>query len=329
MKYLPAIALSLVISFFIGCASAPVVQPTQEELAAARKFKKTVAIIELDDQGSPIKDIQSVALPRLEEYLMGHFNLVERARIEAVMKERRLNDSDDLTRMNELGKLLGADYLVFGNVIASMSTPEIKQQSSESKKGDFFGRIWVEQEAMSEVSLKFVDVGSGTIVYSAKEKSRRLIRKDEQRYQDKRSFEKDLRNKQQVKNVTDIIGAYKGLHKEYATAVSYAIDGAIRKLNEDLSNKFPQEGEVIQILSASDIVVNLGSAYGIKPGDQLVVWQNQSSFKDPKTGLVTVLKTQKAVLKVTQITSGLSCIATGDPNAVATIQPGDTVYTYK
>lgn len=329
IKYLHAATLLLLISLFAGCTSVPVVQPTKEELAAARKVKKTVAIIDFDDKGSPIADIQSEALPKLEKYLMGHFNMVERTKIDAILKERHFTDFDDVERMNKLGQLLGADYLVFGNVIASISSPEIKQQSHEYKSGRFFGRIWEEYKAESEISLKFVAVSNGTIVYSDKQRGWRWGRGNEQSYRHKNSFKRALREMRHIQNITDIIGAYKGLHKEYATAVSYAIDGAIRKFNEDLSYKFPQQGQVIKILSANDILVNLGSAYGLKPGDRLVVYQNQSFFKDPKTGVVTVLKEEKAILKVTRITSGLSCIATGDANAISTIRSGDIVYTYR
>ena len=319
-----------VLTFFIsGCASVPVVQPTSQALEAVKKFKKTVAIIGFSDKGSPIKGMQAVALPKLEKYLMGHFNLVERRKIKSVIAERRFNDFDNVERMNELGKLLGADYLAFGNVIASVSNPAVKEQSHEYESGKFYGRVWEESYAVSNVALKFIDVNSGMVVYADTQKSRRVIRSGEEIYRDKPLFDKAFLNRRAVNGIIEIIGAFKSLHKEYASAVSQAVENSIRKFNKDLNYKFPQTGQIIKIVSGKDVVVNLGSAYGIKPGDKLIVWKGESSFKDPKTGLVTVSKEKKAILKVTKVTSGLACIAKGSARVISSIKIGDIVYTYK
>ncbi len=323
------IGLVLLVSFVSGCASIPVVQPTRQELDAAQKFKKTVAIVEFSDKGSPIKDIQPAALPKLEKYLMRHFNLVERGRIKAIMAERNFSNFNDVERVNELGKLLGADYLVFGNIIASISAPVVKEQSHEYGNGKFYGRIWEESYAVSDVALKFIDVNSGMVVYADKQKSRRILKSPEETYRDKSLFDRSLFRKQSINGITEIIGAFKGLHRDYALGLSRTIESSIRKFNRDLNYKFPQTGQIMRVVSGKEVIVNLGSAYGIKPGDRLIVWQKGVSFRDPKTGLVTVPKEKKAVLKVTEITSGLACKARGSARDISAVNVGDIVYTYR
>jgi len=75
-------------------------------------------------------------------------------------------------------------------------------------------------------------------------------------------------------------------------------------------------------------LINLGSAYGIAPGQQLIVWQEDSAITDPKTGMTIVPKKKKAVLKVIEVNSGLSCLARAGKGLVAKIKVGDKAATY-
>lgn len=324
------ICFSLVTTFLLsGCATHPIVEPTYEELEATKEFKKTIAVVDFSDDDSPLKGIEALASAKLDRFLIRHFNLVERSKIKAIEAERSFGDIRDVERLTELGEFLGADYLLFGDIIATISTPEIDYRRHEYDDGNFSGKIWEEVRAESEISVKIVDVANGIVVYSGNNRGSKKDDIKEERFSDKKLFEKELLYRKTADKIKDIVGYFTKLDKEYSKQVSRAIDRAISRLASDLKKKFPQSGEVVRVLSDYEVTVNLGSAYGIKPGDRLIVWQEKAPFKDPKTGTTTVPKEKKAILRVKKVTSGLTSVARGSFHQVKTLRPGDKVYTYK
>ncbi len=311
-----------------GCATAPVVEPTAAEREAARQFKKTVAVIEVTDDGSPIRGVDRLALSDIENLLIRNFNVVERAKIRAIMKERSLGSWEDVERINEIGRLLGADFLVFGNVAASVSRPELRYKEQTYESGDFRGSIWKEQCGVSEVSLKMVSVSSGEIYYADKKTDSKCNRGRKERYRDQEMFERDLKNRKLAGLVVDVVGAFNELKKKYSLLVSKSLDETIEKFSYDLRNKFAQSGQIMDFISANEVVVNLGSAYGLRPGDRLIVFREGAPMTDPKTGLTVIPKEKKGTLKVTQITSGLSCVAKGSAGLIRSLRIGDVVFTH-
>ena len=311
-----------------GCARAPIVQPTEEELAAAKRFKKTVAIVGLTDAASPIQGIQAVAQAKLENLLVGHFNLVERDRIAQVMAERNLGTPDTVERMTELGKLLGADYVLFGNAAASLDPPRTRQEASKDQKGRFYGRIWTETCGTSEFSLRIVKVSDGTVVYADKRRAQSCQSSGEQAYGDESQFKRASRAQTTAGLLGQIASHFGRLEERYSGVVAGAMDQAVAGFRAELRNRFPQGGEILRVLSTTEVMVNLGSAYGVRPGAQLIVWSEYEGITDPKTGIVTVPKVKKATLKVKQITSGLTCVASASAGTIAQLRVGDKVETY-
>src|SRR3989339_116152 len=312
--------------FFSACATAPVVEPTLEESNAARRFKKTVAIIEVTDNGSPIKGITDSAFSKMENILAGHFNLVEREKILRVMQERNLSTSDAFERYNELGKLLGADYLFFGKAMAFFDKPGL-EYGKRISDGKFYGSISTKYKANCELNFKIVSVINGVVEYSDKKNSQETASKDYRSFSDETAYEKELAVRMKTQQIIDIADNFGALKDDVSQTVVKAMDKAVVGFKNDLTAKFPITGEVMQVLSEKEVLVNLGSAYGIKVGDQLVVWEKMSEFRDPKTGLVTTPQRQKALLKVKKVTSGLSCVVEGSKKDVARISLGEQVST--
>jgi len=54
------------------------------------------------------------------------------------------------------------------------------------------------------------------------------------------------------------------LNKEYSSLVSSSLDKAVRKFKVALSRKFAHAGEIIEVISNREVMINLGSAYGIR-----------------------------------------------------------------
>lgn len=311
-----------------GCAPPLIVIPTEEELDAVKRFKKTVAIIEISERGSPVKGISESAFSGLENALAGHFNLVEREKILKVMAERKFAERDDVERYTELGKLLGADYLLFGSAMAFFNKPEIKHYKGKKKDGKFTGSIWKELKGTCELNIKIVDVGSGIVRYADKKVGEMSRAEGKKYYKDEEQFYKALDIATKTEIIIGLANIFVRLRKENSRILSQAMEKATEKLKIDLRDKFPQTGQILQILSEKEVVINLGSAYGIKPGDKLIIWEELAPIKDPKTGVVTVPKQKKAILKVKKVTSGLSCIARGKRKYIRVIRVGDTVFTH-
>lgn len=362
MKVLKFACCVVVLALLWGCAPPLIVIPTEEELDAVKRFKKTVAIIEISEKGSPVKGISESAFSGLENVLVGHFNLVEREKILKVMAERKFAERDDVERYTELGKLLGADYLLFGRAMAFFNKPEIKhsirhykkskekedykskewekekgedykrkeQEHYKSKKKEekFSGSMWRELKGTSELNIKIVDVGSGIVRYADKKVGAMSRKEGRKHYNDEKQFYKALDYATKAEIIIELASTFRGLKRENSLILSRAMEQATEKFRIDLRDKFPQTGQILQILSKKDVVINLGSAYGIKPGDKLIIWEALTPIKDPKTGVVTVPKQKKAILKVKKVTSGLSCIARGKRKYIRVIRVGDTVSTH-
>ena len=79
--------------------------------------------------------------------------------------------------------------------------------------------------------------------------------------------------------------------------------------------------------SKKEDLVNLGSAYGIRPGHRMTVWREQPLIRDPNTGMEIIPRERKGIVKVTQVNSGLSCVAKGSGGLIAQIRVGDKVFT--
>lgn len=359
MKVLKFVCCVVMSVLLWGCAPPLIVIPTEEELNAVKRFKKTVAIIEISEKGSPIKGISESAFSGLENALVGHFNLVEREKILKVMAERKFAERDDVERYTELGKLLGADYLFFGRAMAFFNKSEIKHsikyykskekedyKSKEQEKGEdykskeqehykskkkeekFSGSIWRELKGTCELNIKIVDVGSGIVRYADKKVGAMSRKEGRKHYNDEKQFYKALDYATKTEIIIELANTFRGLRKENSLILSRAMEQATEKFKIDLKDKFPQTGQILQILSKKDVVINLGSAYGIKPGDKLIIWEELTPIKDPKTGVVTVPKQKKAILKVKKVTSGLSCIARGKRKYIRVIRVGDKVSTH-
>ena len=310
-----------------GCAQAPIVVPTREELAAAKPYKRTVAVVDFSDDGSAVHGVNTIAASKLESLLVGHFNLVERQRIEKVKAERNFGSSDEVERLRELGRFLGADDVIFGNVSASLSPPQLRQSEHRDKKGRFQGQVWNDVCGFAEVTVKLVEVDQGVIRYSGRKSGRACDQQDQLSFNDERAFRTASTVKTAASAVGQIAGSFNRLEDRYSSLVAKALDNAVGQFQSDFRSHFPQTGQILQMISQKEVLINLGSAYGIKPGDTLIVWEESGGVTDPRTGLSVVQKQKKAQLKVTQVTSGLTCVARGSAQQISALRIGDPVST--
>ncbi|MFH1878034.1 MAG: hypothetical protein ABH883_04435 [Candidatus Omnitrophota bacterium] len=320
--------ISLACFSLAGCASMDVVQPTAEEMAAAGRFKKNVAILDISEDRSDIKGLKAITLSRLENYIMPYCDLVERDKVDRVLRERQFAPSQGRAQFLQLKELLDVDYVVFAGVYASVSGPRVQCSEYKTDEGVFSGTVWDEVDGVSELSVKIVDVNDGSVIYSGSKRGSCKEEGAKSVFSDEALFRQAVNTKSLAQHITQFVGLFTDVNSTYSTAVSRSLDASIHEFHNDFRKIFSQTGEVLQIVSEKDVLINLGSAYGLRPGDSLIWWNEYMTIVDPKTGIETVQKNKKEQLRVKEVTSGLTCIATGKKKVISMIKPGDKVYTY-
>lgn len=316
----------ILISFLLtGCASVLIPAPTYEETQAARSYKKTVALIECRDVGSSVRGVDETAMPMLEQLFIGRTNLVERKVLGKIFNEWQLQQSGAAEKAQALGKLLGAQYLVTSNVVVSFGEPRLREASSKNKKGEFSGTISDEIGVRAEVALRVIDATTGLIVYAENKEAYQDNTTHLESFDDEARFNQALSRRSLALNKSHNRTAQ---GREDLEIVSHVVHAAVRQFENDMARTFAQEGQILQFVTNRQVLVNLGSAYGVKPGDTFIVWAQQPPLNDPKTGAMIIPKSKQALLRVVKVTSGLSCIAQGSAKDVSSLHVGDKVYTY-
>ena len=338
--------------FISGCASTPIVQPTFEEYEAARLQKKTVAVVEISELGSSIEGVGPTIISKIESVMVNKFNVVERKRLGPIYEERRFQGQDDVQQKVEFGKILGADFVLYGTCTASFLGPKTTSSHSTNDKGEFVGKVWDEVQGLAEVTIKVVDVRNGVIhssligsgKYTEKLNSSTFTNEaDFNRVsafksmasgssvvEDRTSKETEQRglfakNKQAQTHKTKIIAKdYSSLEKSHEVILAMALGMAARNVGAKFVKKYGGlDAQVVRIVSDSEVMINIGSAFGVRPGMRVTVWEEGEEIIDPRTGLTIRERRKKGVLKVKEVTSGLSCIAKGSKKLIRKIRVGD------
>ena len=310
-----------------GCATPQYIQPSIEELQAVMPYKKKIAVLEISDNGSPIKGISENVASSLESLLSRQFNLIERRAIAEVLAERQFISYEDAANMAQLGKLLGADYVVFGHAVSSISKPEIDKSSRRNKKGEFYGSIAKKNWVQSDVSLKIIDVSSGLVIFAQKRSCSFWHKFDNITFNDEHAYMAALKTTYLIDNLKELKGDFRRMKQENSGLVVQSIDCAVKYFRDALIKQFPYTGEIIEWISETEVMVNLGSAYGVRPGDKLVVYSEEAPKIDPRTGLAIVQRIPSIILTVKDVTSGISCIAKGRAADIQQLKLGSVVNT--
>ncbi|WP_408956654.1 CsgG/HfaB family protein [Natroniella sp. ANB-PHB2] len=105
--------------------------------------------------------------------------VIERDQINAILEEQHLSQSGLVgsSTAQEIGSLLGVDYLITGDVISGSVSQDESSQEVEIYTGDKKDRYNVIKEAYTRVNFRLLDVSTGTV-----ELSRTTAKRD--RYED-------------------------------------------------------------------------------------------------------------------------------------------------
>ncbi len=194
----------------------------------------------------------------------GKFTVIERERLDALMREKNLSLSGDIDPRTavQAGKLLGVEYLLFGNVT------EFGEEVAKAQVGWGIGVDVKRKKFVSALDARLVATTTGEIVWADK------ARKEESSVKvfvmgsgggvdDRRMFDKVL-----LPCVEELAGKLKTLNLATSATVVGRVAGKIAKI------------------AGGVIYINLGSEHGISVGDTLGVYRQGEVIRDPDTGEV-------------------------------------------
>jgi curli biogenesis system outer membrane secretion channel CsgG len=223
--------------------------------------------IEMDKESATLTDQFVTALVKTNK-----FNVVEREKLESVLKEMVLNEGSDLNEVRSAGQLMGADYILHGSV--SVLSADI----IEEPVTDGFVRRTTEARVVVEVRL--VDATTGKIV--------------------------------QALSSTQKVSKFKVLPKGSKATGEGEISSAMAELQSTVANELVSgvlDGVYpIKVISVKDEVVYVSRGEeGLKVNDILQVVLRGHEIRDPDTNaLLGYEETELARIQVTEATERMS-----------------------
>jgi hypothetical protein len=211
----------------------------------------------------------------------GQFEVVARSQLDKVLAEQQLNNSQlvDPKAARQVGKLLGADFIVVGALLSVTFQPGVFSKDKFETK----------------VQLQLIDTESGSIKVSETFVG----------LESKLGMARDVG----TNNITQAAAA-KCFGNNLASIAQQFVD----RLN--LLN--PLDGYIVMV-QGDRVAINLGESSGVKVGQEFMVYSEGNSIKDPVTGeILSIQKTNIARLLVTAVEPKLSwttIVATYSPNA--------------
>lgn len=327
ISYLIVVILVLNLSFLVsqanGQAKKPrkttraLVQPTAEKeespttktsnsepTRASNKIKK-IMITDFDDRGiakwwGGDWDIGSLfantiigPLSRTEGY-----DVVERSRMIELFKEQEISGSERFSQsaVTKIGRLLGADYILFGYLT-----------NFSRKKSGYV--VVKETSAQIDFSVRLVDVATGKVVKSAEinyvsPKKREYLKSDTELNPNDPEFLQSLFGKAISESTKEAVVQLTGENVGQTSAASNSSSTNLTS-NQKVSDVVLQAK--VADITGDTITINRGRSQGVKEGQFFAVLKVVKEIKDPDTGKVISQKTEELIrLKITKVDDGVA-----------------------
>lgn len=264
-----------------------------DQIKAGESTKKVLAVLDFEgnDKLKGKVDLKMSDMLTTSLVKTGRYEIVERNKIEKVLSEQQLGLSGtvDETSAAEFGKLLGAEYVVFGSIT-----------SATRKDIDKFGYILVQIEV--SIDVRAVNTSTGKILLS--ESADGLC---------------------ESKIVQTADGVVVSGAIDYNSAYAKASRDAVDKVALKIAKLSPLIGFVVST-SNEEITIDVGEERGIKKDDLFVVFRVGDEIIHPVTGKHIGWK--KEILREIRIISAERSMSTGNISRKKIdniIQPGDLV----
>jgi curli biogenesis system outer membrane secretion channel CsgG len=251
-----------------------------DQLTKGQDPRRTVAVLEfegaekfykLEDLGLNGRSLSDMAITYLTN--TGKFNVVERSRLDKVMKEQELQLSDQVaSQVAEVGRLVGADAVVFGIVTGASDevVPKVSFKLLQFKV---------------TVDMRCVDTSTGKVVYAEQS----LGQVDKKIIEDSRG---------------NVVSGNINSQDEYSAALKRAIGDSVKKI----AAKFPLLGYVVSV-DGKQVITDVGSTRGVQAGSNFIVFRKGAQIIHPATG--KPIGWNKQIIAAIQIDSSEETMSTG------------------
>lgn len=161
------IEICLIISmlFICGCA--------YQQMAIKKDYDfskiKRIAVIGFSSHRDYRNSGDVVADEFIMQLMNKGFSVIERSKIDVLLRERQISQLDSETA-TKVGRMLGVDVVITGSVIKYMEDQKTTVYNTD-KDGKTTSQITM-SEAEAEVSARMVDVLSGEIVWTSRNRDK-------------------------------------------------------------------------------------------------------------------------------------------------------------
>ncbi len=251
-----------------------------EQLTKGQDTRRTIAVLEfegaekfskLEDLGLTGRSLADMAITYLTN--TGKFNVVERSRLDKIMKEQELQLSDQVaSQVAEVGRLVGADAVVFG-IVTGASDEVIPKVSFKILQFKI------------TVDMRCVDASTGKVIYA----EQALGQVDKKIIEDSRG---------------NVVSGNINSQDEYTVALKQAIGDSVKKI----AAKFPLLGYVVSV-EGDQVITDVGSTKGVQAGAKFIVFRKGQPIIHPATG--KTIGWSKQIIAAIRIESSEEMMSTG------------------
>ncbi len=268
------------------------------KMETGESLKNIIAVLDFEDNDKLAGKVELKLADMLITSLVktNKFNVIERNKLGKVLEEHKLQAvglTDPASNAIELGKLVGAENVIFGTV-----------SSATQQKIDKFSYDLIRIEV--SIDVRAVNTTTGEIIFS-----------------------ESATGVSDNKIVTTADGEIVSGVIDYNAAYSEASRQAVDKTAEKIATLFPLLGYVINIKD-EEIYTDIGSDRGVKIGDTFIIFRKGEEIVHPVTG--KLMGCEKEVIGLLEITISeqelsigkiLKTKETKDDDDVIVIKPGD------
>jgi curli biogenesis system outer membrane secretion channel CsgG len=204
----------------------------------------------------------------------GKIEVVERAELDKVLKEQNLSNSDrwDNTTAAKIGKIAGVDAILIGSVVQFVGE---NKETGLSKLGALAGKGKYGHQMQTKVDIattaRLVDVNTGVVLATA-------------------------HGEGHAQNIEYQVPSGATGHQIGNPVLNEAVVKAIGTMAEQLDAspavsdmvavaRAAYKGDVADV-DANTLILNVGTASGVKVGDVVQIARQGRTIKDPKTGAI-------------------------------------------
>jgi curli biogenesis system outer membrane secretion channel CsgG len=221
----------------------------------------------------------------------GGYDVIDRTHIQQVLAEQNLSKAGDVAPSTEaqLGRMLGANYLIFGRIIQFDKTGG-QSGGLGGIGGGLLGGLGVNSSKITlNVNVRIVEANTGRIVETVD----------------------DIQNKSGTSFSVGGAGGGGGAAYSSSDFTNSTVGQLINTVSADLVKKMDPtklvavapgptiNGKILEV-DGTSVVINAGTAKGVSVGTYFTIYETKE-FKDPDSGKILTSHTKHGTIQITSV----------------------------